>query len=132
MPYHANTAKTQFKKGLNGVKKAEIVSQEIDLSKRKVAKEGYAVKEELLPDWMKGDESKIFTKESMAKTAGLAKEKASQPVFPDVPPHTPVDNLAHRTVPFGTSKEPPEEDVVPAYTLPLKVPLVLVTTGKPP
>ena len=79
----AAASKTQFKKGLNGLKKAEIVSQEIDLSKRKVAKEGYAVKEELLPDWMKGDESKIFTKESMAKTAGLAKEKAFQPVFPE-------------------------------------------------
>ncbi|MEE9405840.1 MAG: hypothetical protein V3V26_00365, partial [Candidatus Aenigmarchaeota archaeon] len=81
----AAASKTQFKKGLNGLKKAEIVSQEIDLSERKPAApdEKPAEGESFLYDWMKGDATQIITKEKLARTDGLAKEKAFQPVFPE-------------------------------------------------
>jgi hypothetical protein len=79
----ASASKTQFRIGMNGLKKAEVVSQEIDISERKPIREKHFVNEDFVADWMKGDETQLFTKERMAGTAGLAKKSSHQPVLPE-------------------------------------------------
>jgi|GEM_PF-6708061 len=78
-------SKTQFSKGLNGLKDADIVSQEIDIRERKPATDRKPEPTESVfhADWLKGDVTKVFTTERMARTAGQAKERAWLPVFPE-------------------------------------------------